>query len=46
MDLKKILKQYQQQISAISSPTQLEKLRVEILGRNGIINQLFSKISK
>lgn len=46
MDLKKLQKQYQTKINQTKNSTDLEKIRVKTLGRNGIINHLFSQISK
>ncbi len=44
MDLKKILNQYKSKISQVKTPSDLEKIRIELLGRNGLINKLFSDI--
>jgi len=43
-NLNNILDQYTTQISASNTSENLEKIRIEILGRNGIINDLFQKI--
>jgi len=42
--LENIKTEYLQKISDIKSVQDLEKIRIEIFGRNGIINDLFSKI--
>ena len=39
-----ILNKYQNLISTATNSQELEKIRVEILGRNGLLNDLFSKI--
>ena len=44
MDLKKILNQSKSKISQAKTQADLEKIRIEILGRNGLINKLFSDI--
>jgi len=44
MDLKKILNQSKSKISQAKTQADLEKNRIEILGRNGLINKLFSDI--
>jgi phenylalanyl-tRNA synthetase alpha chain len=43
-DLNQILAQYQSQINSISQTTDLEKLRIELFGRNGVLADLFTKI--
>ena len=42
--LENIKTEYLQKISEVISGQDLEKVRIEIFGRNGIINDLFSKI--
>ena len=44
MDLKQIKKQFEDKIALVKTDTDLEKIRIEILGRNGLINKLFSDI--
>lgn len=44
MDRKKILNQYKSKITNCKNSSDLEKIRIEILGRNGLINKLFSDI--
>ncbi len=44
MDLQKILTQVKNKIKKIDNLADLEKLRIEYLGRQGIINSLFSQI--
>lgn len=44
MNLEKTLKLYQTTITSSVSISELEKLRIKLLGRKGLINQLFSKI--
>jgi len=44
-NLKRQLARLQTQISQAKSAAQLEKLRISMLGRKGIINQLFARIS-
>lgn len=44
MDLRKILNQSKSKISQAKTQADLEKIRIEILGRNGLINKLFSDI--
>ncbi len=43
-NLNKILNQYSNQISLLTSKAELENIRVELLGRKGIINELFQNI--
>lgn len=43
-NLDQILKTYQDKISDITSDQELEKVRIELFGRNGLINDLFAKI--
>ena len=43
--LKEILKKYQPLILACSSPEELEKIRVKLLGRKGLIKKLLSQIA-
>lgn len=43
-NLNQTLEQYSEKIKSISNSSDLEKIRIEILGRNGLINDLFSKI--
>lgn len=43
--LAQIFSQYQAKIKSISSSFDLEAIRIELLGRRGLLNQLFSKIS-
>ncbi len=43
--LKEILEKYQPLILDCSSPKELEKIRVELLGRKGLIKKLFSQIN-
>ena len=43
-NLQKILSDYSQKISSTTTDTNLENLRVELLGRNGLLNKLFSDI--
>ena len=43
-NLETIKNQYQEKIAAIKTDQDKETLRVEIFGRNGLINDLFSKI--
>lgn len=43
--LDKIKKDYLKKISQIETKKQLEEIRIEILGRKGLINDFFSKIS-
>ncbi|MFA6250722.1 MAG: phenylalanine--tRNA ligase subunit alpha [Candidatus Shapirobacteria bacterium] len=42
--LDQIQQDYQARISQASTPVELEKIRVALLGRNGLINRLFSDI--
>jgi len=42
--LDQILSNYQQQISNCRSSSDLEKIRIELLGRHGLLNQLFTDI--
>lgn len=44
MDINKIKIDYLEKIRAISNSSELEKLRIELLGRNGLINNLFTGI--
>lgn len=44
MDLKQINKQFADKIALVKTDADLEKIRIEILGRNGLINKLFSDI--
>lgn len=46
MNLVKLQKKYQSQINRIATPSHLEKIRIETLGRHGLINKLFKKISQ
>lgn len=46
MDLEKIKLDYLSKIDNVTIDTELENLRIEIFGRNGKINQLFSEIRK
>lgn len=46
MDLFKLQKKYQFQINQVKTTSDLEKVRVELLGRNGLINKLFQAITK
>jgi phenylalanyl-tRNA synthetase alpha chain len=43
-NLKKIKAEYLSKINSIKTTTDLESLRIEIFGRNGKVNQLFSEI--
>lgn len=45
-NLEIIKNQYQQKIADLKTDQQLEKLRIELFGRNGLINDLFSKIKE
>ena len=38
------MEDYLKKISDCNNPTELEKIRIELLGRNGLINKLFSEI--
>ncbi len=44
MEIDKLIQAYQPKIKNTKTQKELEKIRVEILGRKGIINQLFQKI--
>jgi len=46
INLDKLKRQYQKKITSAKTSKQLEAVRISILGRNGQINNLFSKISK
>ena len=41
-----IKNQYQEKISSLKTDKELEALRIELFGRNGLINDLFSKIKE
>lgn len=43
-NLETINNQYQEKISSLKTDKELEALRIELFGRNGLINDLFSKI--
>ncbi|MBU2591861.1 MAG: phenylalanine--tRNA ligase subunit alpha [Patescibacteria group bacterium] len=43
-NLNKVFNRYQKKITSAENSRQLEKVRIEVLGRKGKINQLFSKI--
>jgi len=43
-NLEIINNQYQEKISSLKTDKELEALRIELFGRNGLINDLFSKI--
>jgi phenylalanyl-tRNA synthetase alpha chain len=43
-DLKLIKNKYQKLIESANTCNDLEKLRIELLGRNGLINKLFSQV--
>lgn len=43
-DLINILAQSQSRITSVTNAAQLEKIRIELLGRHGLINKLFSAI--
>jgi phenylalanyl-tRNA synthetase alpha chain len=45
-NLENIKNQYQQKIADLKTDQQLEELRIELFGRNGLINDLFSKIKE
>jgi len=45
MDIKKLQKQYLEKINQAKTGSNLESIRVETLGRNGFINELFQDIS-
>ncbi len=45
-NLQKIKKKYEELIKSSQNRAELEKLRIEILGRRGLINSLFKDISK
>lgn len=45
-NLEQIKIQYQQKISEIKTDTDLESIRIELFGRNGLFNQLFTKIKE
>ena len=44
MDLNKLKTDYQNKINTATNSAELEAIRIELLGRNGIINKLFSEI--
>lgn len=44
MDLKKLLQKLQDKLNSITNQTELESIRIEYLGRQGIVNSLFSQI--
>lgn len=44
--LNQTLQEYSEKVKNISNASDLEKIRIEILGRNGLINDLFSKIKE
>ncbi len=44
MDLKKILEESKNKINSASGSAELELVRIELLGRHGLINKLFSEI--
>lgn len=44
MDLAQILKENTNKISSVKTESELAKIRVDLLGRNGLVNELFSKI--
>lgn len=44
MDLKKLQKDIESKINAVNTAAKLEKVRIEYLGRNGLINKLFADI--
>jgi phenylalanyl-tRNA synthetase alpha chain len=46
MNLTKILNSAQKEIKEAKSSSQLEKIRIKLLGRKGLINQQFGKINK
>ncbi len=45
-NLETIKNQYQEKISNLKTDKELEALRIELFGRNGLINDLFSKIKE
>jgi phenylalanyl-tRNA synthetase alpha chain len=45
-NLDQIYKTYQDKISAVTTDRELELIRVELLGRNGLFNDLFSKLKE
>ena len=44
MDLNKILEDSKNKIDSASTSAKLESIRIELLGRSGLINKLFSEI--
>ena len=46
MDLNKILEDSQKKVNSAVNSAELESIRVELLGRNGLVNQLFTDIKK
>lgn len=44
MDLKNIQTDFQKKLATVSTAGELEKIRIEYLGRQGLINSLFSEI--
>ena len=44
MDLKQIFIDSKNKIDSANTSAQLENIRIELLGRSGLINQLFSEI--
>ena len=45
-NLDQIKTNYLTKINSVITDSELEKIRIEIFGRNGLINDLFSKIKK
>jgi len=46
IDPKRIIRQYRLKVSKANSPQKLEKIRIDLLGRKGLINQLFAQVSQ
>jgi len=44
MDLKQLLLETKSKVNSVNTSTELEKVRIELLGRTGLINNLFSDI--
>jgi phenylalanyl-tRNA synthetase alpha chain len=44
--LKKIETKFQNEIRSVQNPLALEKIRIDLLGRKGLLNQLFKNISQ
>jgi len=45
-DLDQIKTNYLTKINLVATDSELEQVRIEIFGRNGLINDLFSKIKE